>query len=111
MGEVVGHPRGAPGKLAVLLALPNNELARRLHEGLSKPPQRSTPAPVPVLTDGVGLPALRCELEMLAKIDLVPGGPSENAAAVVHRGICDACNVSLHRVRILGVREGRGGVI
>jgi len=56
--------------------------------------------------------AVRCEMHVAAKMDLGPGGvagtsfAAVNFAAVVRRGICEACHVGVDRVRVCSVWDG-----
>lgn len=109
--EVVAVPSGMDHNTRLILALPSAALALRLHDALARPRavisgarhlgrSRSGTGPGP-------RGAIRCELRIAAKVDLNAPGSTTNCAAVVRRGLCEACHVSSDRVRIRGVRDSQ----
>jgi len=104
--EVIGTPHGAPQAMSILLALPSAMLASRVVEALSKVRRRKGSRLPTGPTTARG--AFRCELHINAKLNLDAGMNSVNCAAVVRRGISEACHVGADRVRICSVRDGAG---
>jgi len=98
--EVSGTPRGASQPLTALLALPRSVLASRLHDALSRVDRRVCRA-----SAGGAREAVRCELEMNVNPALNSTGSEVNCAAVIRRGICEACHVGSERVWICRLRE------
>lgn len=101
VAEVTGMPRGATEEFTTLLALPSAALAKRLLEAMQRRPRRPSACNT---KSGDDLGAVRCELHMSVDVNLEIGLNS-NFAAVVRRGICEACHVGAERVRICGVRD------
>mmetsp|Transcript_143921 Transcript_143921/g.264431 ORF Transcript_143921/g.264431 Transcript_143921/m.264431 type:complete len:655 (+) Transcript_143921:108-2072(+) len=97
--QVSGVPRGAPEELVILLALPTLQLAKRLQEAALRRPRKTEPA-----ADQRNVGSVRCELHIAASLQVGPG-PSTNFAAVVRRGVCEACHVGAERVRICSIRD------
>mmetsp|Transcript_15692 Transcript_15692/g.54698 ORF Transcript_15692/g.54698 Transcript_15692/m.54698 type:complete len:568 (+) Transcript_15692:141-1844(+) len=109
--EVTGTPIGAPHAMSILLALPSAALAARVAEALSRVRHRRVPPALAGAPRGSSAPvakarrAVRCELHINAKANLDAGINSVNCAAVVRRGISEACHVGADRVRICSVRD------
>jgi len=105
--ELCGTPRGAPEPVTVLLALPSSSMAARVCDALNKPRRRVArpPAAAPAETRG----AVRCELHIAARLNLDVGVNSINCAAVVRRGISEACHVGADRIRVCSIWEGDAG--
>jgi len=100
-------PRGATEEFTALLALPSAALTKRLLEAMQRRPR----GPSACNHKNGDLDAVRCELHMNVDVKIEPGLNS-NFAAVVRRGICEACHVGAERVRICGMRDAaseRGG--
>mmetsp|Transcript_96912 Transcript_96912/g.269595 ORF Transcript_96912/g.269595 Transcript_96912/m.269595 type:complete len:550 (-) Transcript_96912:106-1755(-) len=106
MVEVGGIPHGSLQALTVMLALQSSSLASRLHDGLGRFRQSAGAG-----ADGQSTPGVvRCELRINAKLTLHSAGNEVNCAAVVRRGICEACHVGADRVRVCNLRVvGEGG--
>jgi len=104
--EVTGIPRGAPQAISIVLALPSSALASRIVDALGRVRRKKSSR----VTTGSGTArgATRCELHINAKLNLDMGINSVNCAAVVRRGISEACHVGADRVRICSVRDGAG---
>mmetsp|Transcript_41977 Transcript_41977/g.133330 ORF Transcript_41977/g.133330 Transcript_41977/m.133330 type:complete len:520 (-) Transcript_41977:193-1752(-) len=103
--EVSGTPCGGTETLTVLLALPSSSLASRLHDGLNGVWRRARSAAHAKGTRR----AVRCELRINANLKLGAVGDELNCAAVVRRGICEACHVGAERVRVCGLRMAEDG--
>lgn len=103
VAEVSGVPRGTSEEFTTLLALPSLGLAKRLVEAVQRRPRRHVPGHVQS-SASVGRGAVRCELHMTVTVQLGPGS-DVNLAAVVRRGICEACHVGAERVRICSMRD------
>lgn len=110
--EVVGIPQGGTAPMILLLALPKSSLATRIHEALLG---RYRPRPVPgkvackgaaneqfvaPIPQGSHQEALRCELQMNVEVTLGSVSSEVNCAAVIRRGICEACHVGSERVHV-----------
>jgi len=99
--EVSGTPRGAAQLLTVLLALPKGSLAARLHDALAMTRRK----PQLQVSDPGAQGAVRCELQINASLPLHSAENEVNCAAVVRRGICEACHVGSDRVWICRLHE------
>jgi len=99
--EFVGIARGVQQAAAVVLALPSALLAARCQEALDGKRPRARPAMNTKTTVG----AVRCELQIDVAVQLGTEGNSANCAAVIRRGICEACHLASDRVQVRGLRD------
>lgn len=105
--ELTCTPRDAPDPMSLLLALPNSDIARRLHEVYSATPRPPRPEPA----KDVKRAAITCELQMLAKVDLSKDGQAQNCAVSMRRSITESTGIQRNRVQVLSVREGGGSLM
>mmetsp|Transcript_46840 Transcript_46840/g.100173 ORF Transcript_46840/g.100173 Transcript_46840/m.100173 type:complete len:524 (+) Transcript_46840:104-1675(+) len=99
--EFTGAPRGGPRVLTVLLALPSGELAARFFDALNR--AHLQPRSL-AQRKGDSRGGVKCELHIAVDIDFEVEGNAINCAAVVRRGISEACHVTGSRLRICSIR-------
>jgi len=105
--EISGTTHCAANILTVLVSLPSPTIATRLHDALARV-RRATKRQA--RTDGARC-AVRCELHISANLDLARDEGRINCAAVVRRGICEACHIGADRVVVSQIREGDSGPV
>jgi hypothetical protein len=106
--ELECKPRSSKAPIALLLALPHADIARRFHEAFTCTPR--PPRPLPVQEHGKR-GALLCELQMLAKVEVSQEIQAYNCGMAMRRAICECVGIQRSRVQILSVREGGGSIV
>jgi len=108
--EFDGHAFGVQHPFHVLLALPTSALITRFREAISKVTHQTHEKANPRVSQDRSRSeagnirrtrgALRCKLSINARVRLSCREDEENCAAVVRRGVCEACHVGADRVQI-----------
>jgi len=113
--EVTCMPRDSPEQVALLLALPNNDLARRFHEALVKtprPPRPGSTARTERDQPPQPRPAVHCELQVLAKVNLSEDAQDvERCKSAVHRVLYQALSIGPTQVQVVNASQGGGTLL